>query len=259
MALRLRQTDRHSPQGPFHHTHQAPGWTYSCPGKGPRQQLFRGLSGAVLDFRLRPHCDDLSPGYVLQHSAIDRIPIWVAEHVGKGQLTGSLERDNAFAPDPLLPSGKRAELKDYKGSGYDRGHQAPAGNQTNDATTKSETFFLSNMCPQLGKLNRQKWKELEEKTRVWVKTFGDAYEITGPIFYDPKEDNPATADGMVTFKQIGPDKVSVPTHFFKVVIAKNGGKAAGNRLRDGKPRLSEDFRPCEGNPVAPLDRGTHRP
>src|SRR4051812_10048327 len=40
-------------------------------------------------------------GYVLQHSSIDRIPIWVAEHVGKNQLTGTLERDDSFAPDPL--------------------------------------------------------------------------------------------------------------------------------------------------------------
>jgi endonuclease G len=163
-------------------------------------------------------------GYVLQHSSIDRIPIWVAEHVAEDQLTGTLARDNSFAPDPLLAAGKRAELKDYKGSGYDRGHQAPAGNQTINKTTKSETFFLSNMCPQLGALNQQKWRELEDKTRDWVKQFKEAYEITGPIFYDPKEDSPATADGMVTFKQIGPDKVSVPTHFFKVVVAKNVGK-----------------------------------
>jgi endonuclease G len=174
-------------------------------GYGPTQMIYR-------------------KGYVLQHSVIDRIPIWVAEHVTKDQLTGGLARDDRFRPDPLLPVGKRAELKDYKGSGYDRGHQAPAGNQTSDVTLKSETFFLSNMCPQVRVLNQQKWKELETKTRDWAKRFSEAYEITGPIFYDPKEDNPGTANGTVTFKQIGPDLVSVPTHFFKVVIAKDGGK-----------------------------------
>jgi endonuclease G, mitochondrial len=163
-------------------------------------------------------------GYVLQHSSIDKIPVWVAEHVVKSQLTGSLDRDDAFAPDPELLPGSRAELKDYAKSGFDRGHQAPAGNQTTNAALKSETFMLSNMCPQLGKLNRNKWKQLEFKTRDWVNQFDGAYEVTGPMFYDPKEDDAAKANGMVTFKQIGANKVSVPTHFFKVVVAKNNGK-----------------------------------
>jgi|ERR1017187_2850154 DNA/RNA endonuclease G (NUC1) len=57
-------------------------------------------------------------GYVLMHSAVDKIPLWVCEFVVKDQLTGSLNRDDKFQPDPLLKKGRRAELIDYKSSGY---------------------------------------------------------------------------------------------------------------------------------------------
>jgi DNA/RNA endonuclease G (NUC1) len=70
------------------------------------------------------------PGYVLQHNSKDKIPLWVCETVSKDQLGGNLPRVDAFAAEPALATGQRAELADYKGSGYDRGHQAPAGDQT---------------------------------------------------------------------------------------------------------------------------------
>ena len=98
----------------------------------------------------------------------------------------------------------------------------PAGNQTTDAALKDQTFYMSNMAPQLPKLNRSAWKALETQTRAWVKQFGHAYEWTGPVFYDPKEDNSATANGTVDFKTIGKDSVAVPTHFYKIVVVKDG-------------------------------------
>src|SRR5262249_36778264 len=107
-------------------------------------------------------------GYVLQHSAVDKIPLWVCEQVTRDQLTGSLGRENPFKPDPMLPVGQRAELSDYRGSGYDRGHQAPAGDQTVDRRLKNETFFLSNMAPQSPPLNQRAWAALEDLARSWV-------------------------------------------------------------------------------------------
>ena len=60
-------------------------------------------------------------GYVLEHSSVNKIPLWVCEGVSRTQLGGNLPRTNPFAPDPTLNIGERAELKDYKGSGFDRG------------------------------------------------------------------------------------------------------------------------------------------
>jgi DNA/RNA endonuclease G (NUC1) len=162
-------------------------------------------------------------GYVLQHSSIDKIPLWVCEGIVAEQLTGSATRDSGtFKPDPLLPAGKRAELADYKGSGYDRGHQAPAGDQVKEQRLKDETFFLSNMAPQVPAHNQQIWRVLEETVRDWVKDghLEVAHVITGGFFYDPEEDDPQTADGEIPYKTVGDGQVAVPTHFYKIVLGR---------------------------------------
>lgn len=161
-------------------------------------------------------------GYVLLHSNIDKIALWVCEHVTKDEAKGTMERSDNFRPDPLLPKGGRSELADYKKSGYDRGHMAPAGDQNQDERLKDETFFLSNMAPQLGDLNRKIWADLEHDVRQWAIDHGGAHVITGGFFYDPKEDNPETADGSIPYTIIGKNAVSVPTHFYKIVVGKDG-------------------------------------
>ena len=100
-------------------------------------------------------------GYALEHSSIDKIPVWVAEKVTAEQIDGPAEREDKFKPDPKLQPGARAELADYQRSGYDRGHLAPAANQTRDERLKAETFLLSNMCPQapvLNQIGRASWR-----------------------------------------------------------------------------------------------------
>ena len=83
---------------------------------------------------------------------------------------------------------------------------------------------MSNMAPQLPRLNRDGLKSLETQTRQWVTTYTEAYEFTGPIFYDPKEEDAHTANGTVKYSTIGKDAVAIPTHFYKIVVVKDGGK-----------------------------------
>ncbi len=161
-------------------------------------------------------------GYVLEHSRADKIPLWVAEHATKAEVSGNLPRENAFAADPKLAGKPRAELTDYRRSGFDRGHMAPAGNQTVDRVLKRETFYLSNMVPQVGPtFNQGIWRELEEKVRQWTIARGETWIISGGMFYDPLEENPATADGLIPYDTIGENQVGVPTHTYKIVMAKN--------------------------------------
>ena len=159
-------------------------------------------------------------GFVLEHSSADKIPIWVCEGVTVEQIAGSEERTNAFKPDPMLPAGERSELKDYKGTGLDRGHMAPAANQSVDARLKAETFFLSNMAPQQPDMNRQIWNALEAEVRDWLRTRGGGHVITGGFFYDPAEDDASTADGLIEHGEIG-SGVAVPTHFYKIVAVED--------------------------------------
>src|SRR6185503_5680551 len=91
---------------------------------------------------------------------------------------------------------------------------------------KEETFFLSNMAPQVGALNQRAWARLEDLVRSWImdQKIEDARIVTGGFFFDPKEDNAGSATGVIEIKTIGANHVAVPTHFFKIVVARFAGE-----------------------------------
>ncbi len=146
-------------------------------------------------------------GYALSHNATHKVPDWVAYHLTRDRVSlGTIPRSNDFRPDPDLEKGKRAEKKDYKRSGYDRGHMAPAGAMKWSERAMSESFLLSNTAPQVGiSFNRHIWKSLEGKVRAWTVERGELYVVTGPIYTG-------------SLKHIGGNKVTVPTHFYKVIF-----------------------------------------
>lgn len=130
-----------------------------------------------------------------------------------GELTreetqGKEDRKDKFVPDPDLPE-PRVEHADYTRSGYDRGHMAPAADMKWSEEAMAQSFYMSNICPQNQKLNRDDWGDLEETCREWAKKYGRVYIVCGPI-YDKK--NP---------KRIGKHQVAVPDRFFKVVLIEN--------------------------------------
>jgi endonuclease G, mitochondrial len=162
-------------------------------------------------------------GYVLEHSAADKIPLWVCESVAVDQLMGHLPRHDVFRADPGL-KGAKSYPDDYRGSGYDRGHQAPAGNQTKDAALKGETFYMSNIAPQRPSLNRGIWKLLEDKTRSWVIQYGHAYEWTGPILCDRQRQTASAGQEPCQRQTIGRNAVAVPLYFYKIVLVQDHSK-----------------------------------
>jgi len=125
-------------------------------------------------------------------------------------LMGQSERGNNFRPDPSVPDGS-AQLSDYNKSGYDRGHLCPAGDMTFNAQAMSETFYLSNMSPQVPAFNRGIWKSLETLVREWAEEDDSIYIVTGGILSESK--------GI-----IGIDRVTVPTKFYKVIYDLTGEK-----------------------------------
>jgi len=103
---------------------------------------------------------------------------------------------------------------EYRGSGYSRGHMAPAMDMRWDKTAMSQCFYMTNMCPQDVKLNNDHWRVLEEKVHRWAKRDKRLMIYTGPIVGK----NP---------KKIGKNKadIAVPDAFFKVVYAPDQGRA----------------------------------
>lgn len=146
-------------------------------------------------------------GYALSHDSEKKVALWVAYLLTKEKLEGEHPRSDDFRADPDLPLGKRSELRDYRNSGYDRGHLAPAADMSWDARAMSESFLLSNMAPQVGPgFNRGIWAVLEEKVRDWTRQRGALYIFTGPIY------------GPEGHAHIGPNRVSVPNHFYKIAF-----------------------------------------
>jgi endonuclease G len=162
-------------------------------------------------------------GYVLELGLVDKIPLWVCERVASSQLDGDAERLDDFVEDPSIPDEYESNEDDYYATGYDRGHQAPAGNQSASQRLNDETFFYSNMSPQAPYLNRTIWQLLENRTRDWVTPQAPAFIVTGPVFHDSQEESNLTADGLVEHYAIGPGGVSAPTHCYKIVLQQRGG------------------------------------
>ena len=145
--------------------------------------------------------------YAIIHRCGVKAPIAVFEHVTPAMINGANKRKDDFRPDPQVFPQCQAQLSDFAGQPYDRGHMAPAGNFTHTAQAMSESFFLSNMVAQVPNNNRGIWKQLETWERFWVLKGGDFYIISGGIF----------APG---HKIIG-NGVGVPTHLYKIIIDKN--------------------------------------
>ena len=153
--------------------------------------------------------------YVILHDDVNKEPEWVTYHLTKEDLTGTAARTDDFRADPALPAGRRAELADYKNSGFDRGHMASAADFKRSDVAISETFLLSNMCPQRPNLNRIMWEKLEEEVRALAGAHGSIWIFSGPLYLDGSG-KPAHPQ-----KFIGPDSVAVPTHFFKVILCEH--------------------------------------
>ncbi len=146
-------------------------------------------------------------GYALSFDTGHRVPDWVAYHLTRQKMSGTHPRSNDFRPDPDLDTGQRSELSDYAGSGFDRGHMAPAASMKWDARAMSESFLLSNMAPQVGAgFNNGIWRTLESRVRTWTRDRGELYIVSGPIFAtDPPPHVPS-------------GNVSIPSHFYKVIF-----------------------------------------
>ncbi len=143
-------------------------------------------------------------GYSLLFNKKYMLANWVAYELTKQETKKIVGRSNKFIPDPEVKIGT-SEDKDYSGSGYDKGHLAPAADMGWSSNTMAESFYYSNMSPQLPGFNRGIWKKLEELVRTWAIVNDTIYVVTGPVL-------------TTGLKTIGPDKISVPDYFYKVIL-----------------------------------------
>ncbi|KAJ3040865.1 nuclease [Rhizophlyctis rosea] len=231
-----------------------------------------GFPGPVSDVLYRK-------AYVASFNRANRNPNWVAEHLTARSLhhpptptnpptsvaslvdlsklsdeadAGVPDRHkSAFHEDLDIPRLFRAKLRDYLGSGYDRGHLVPAADVRDSQEAVDQTFLLTNISPQVGPgFNRGYWFHFENFTRSLTHEFDDVYVVTGPLYLPKKEE-----DGKfyVKYEVLGdPPNTAVPTHFYKVILGvKKNRQALGafvlpNQPIDNTP-LEEFVMPLDGD------------
>lgn len=157
--------------------------------------------------------------FALGYSPVSRTALWSAEMVDSTtvRFARKLERRDEFHPEVRLAPKKgtapddspRAELADYRGSGYDRGHLAPSGDMpTRDA--QQESFSLANIVPQAPKLNRGSWAELESDIRDQSFDVKQIYVVTGPVF---------NGRNVLVINE----RVMIPSHVWKAILIPGKG------------------------------------
>ncbi|MCF6184518.1 MAG: DNA/RNA non-specific endonuclease [Bacteroidales bacterium] len=169
------------------------------------------------------------PAIILSYNEKYEQANWVAHIISK-EITGKgFSRTNDFRPDPLVKTGSTEEkdffLKHlnsdssytYDGFGYDRGHLAPSADFRWNKEAMSESYFYSNMSPQLPDFNRGIWARVESFLREYVaENKHDLYVVTGGIL----------TDNLPKVKR-SIHKVSIPKELYKVAVDLEGNIPEG--------------------------------
>lgn len=147
--------------------------------------------------------------YTLSYSEEHEQAEWVAYELKQSDLVKNNFDRPYFIEDKKVKT-KSADWRNYKNSGYDRGHLVPAGDRRMSFEAYKETFLTSNISPQERSFNTGIWNRLEQKTRYWAKKYDGVYVVTGGIL----------KEGL---KSIGKERVSVPEEFYKIIVDVTNG------------------------------------
>jgi endonuclease G len=132
---------------------------------------------------------------------------WVAYELTQKQLSTISIKRPYFKKDPKIRT-QSAHYKNFKDSGYNKGHLCPAGDRKFSVEAYDETFFTSNISPQSYEFNGGVWNRLEEKVRYWAQKYQKLYILTGGVLTP-------------NLKTIGSEKVAVPQYFYKIILNHN--------------------------------------
>lgn len=177
---------------------------------------------------LELHNTATAVSYNPQHKQAD----WLFYPLGPKQLQNCVSRGGGFRADPRLKPSDSAQLADYSGSGFDRGHLSPAGDNKWSQLAMSESFYLSNISPQPPKFNQGIWGKLENIVRAWGKNMS-LWVATGPVLNG-------------NLRKIGPSGVSVPEYFYKVLATQDSKEAIAILMPvDAKGDLSQYAMPVD--------------
>ena len=144
---------------------------------------------------------------------------WVAYPLNRGLLNKAVDRSDEWGLDPLLPESKQPVLiKGFSEGGYDRGHQIPSADRLLLYNANVQTFYGTNMTPQIGKnFNQSIWANLETIVRSWANQSDTLYVVTGCV-----------TEGSTKYATDNKGKkVTVPTAYYKALLRRSSGNTIG--------------------------------
>jgi len=147
--------------------------------------------------------------YSLSYNETHEQAEWVAYELKKNQLSKNQFKRPYFIKDNSITT-KSADWRNYKKSGYDKGHLCPAADRKFSKPAHDETFLTSNISPQKHDFNAGVWNRLEQKIRYWAKKYDGIYIVTGGVLEEK-------------LTSIGTENVTVPKYFYKVLLDNQNG------------------------------------
>ena len=148
--------------------------------------------------------------YTLSYNESHEQAEWVAYELKKGYVKNNNFKRPFFIEDDKVKTGS-ADWRNYKNTNYDKGHLCPAGDMEFSLDAYNDTFFTSNISPQVRNFNNGVWNRLEQKVRYWAVKYDGIYVVTGGVLES-------------SLKTIGKEKVSVPNFFYKILLDNSGEK-----------------------------------
>jgi endonuclease G len=181
-----------------------------------------------LEFPATKSGDDIIShiGYSFLYNEAHEQSDWVAYLLTAERTVSVVKRKDHFRADPAVKTGT-AVTADYTGSGYDRGHLAPCADMCWSAEAMDESFFFSNMSPQVPNFNQVTWEKLEELVRTWAKEYDTLYIATGPVLRKglPSIEDMLSQSNKEKYK--AKNRVSVPQYYYKVILCYNSKDIKG--------------------------------
>ncbi|MDO6515629.1 DNA/RNA non-specific endonuclease [Zobellia uliginosa] len=178
--------------------------TYSdTSGDGPKTAIASNLMPSSTTGEIVEHSH-----FTLSYNEAYEQAEWVAYSLKKEHLTNDDRKRPYFIEDPKVRT-KSADWRNYKGSGYDRGHLCPAGDRRFSKQAYNETFYTSNISPQDRYFNAGIWNKLEKQVRIWAKRHGKIFVVTGGVLEEGLD-------------EIGEEDVDVPEYYYKVIARGDG-------------------------------------
>ncbi len=142
-------------------------------------------------------------GFVVSFNEANRIPTYATYWLTAEKVyNAKFPREKKFREESSIET---ASDKDYKRSGFDKGHIVPAKDMAFSKDSEFDCFSYINIAPQNAPFNRGEWKRLEDAVRDFAVDDDSIFVVTGTIISKSKN-------------TIGANSVAVPSYFYKAIL-----------------------------------------